>query len=107
MERAEITAALQLARRRHSALVAGDFESYSLDDDALADACAAVVALGADSLGRNDVPRLDELIALETQSRRLLETMMADASASLSALRKSRTAKGAYAAQERVSVNGV
>jgi hypothetical protein len=107
MERAEITAALEVARRRQQALVAGDFETYSLDDDALAEACAQVVALGADVLSRDDVPRLDELIALETQSRKLLEAMMAEASASLSALRKNRTAKGAYAAQERLSVNSV
>ena len=98
MERAEIGAALAVARRRHEAIAAGDFETYADDDAALAEACAAVVALGAGALNATDVPQLDELIALETQSRRLLESMMAEASASLASLRKSRAANGAYAA---------
>jgi hypothetical protein len=107
LEQPEIAAALAIARRRHEAIAGGDFEMYAAEDAALGQACATVVTLGAQALGSEDIPQLDELIALETQSRRLLEAMMNEASTSLASLRKSRTANGAYAANERLSVNGV
>lgn len=89
-----------MARTRYEAIAAGDFEAYAEHDGPLADACAAVVGIGAGQLGPADIPQLDELVALETQSRRLLEAMMADASTSLAALRRHRVANGAYRASE-------
>ena len=84
----------------------GDLDHYSSLDDALAGACAALVADGAGALTPADIPSLDELIALETQSRMLLETLMAEASARLGTLRDRGRTNGAYLRQERFSVNG-
>lgn len=107
MARAALEAALRTARARHSAISAGDYEAYDRDSELLAEACRGLVAGGAETFEQGDIPALDELIGLETQSRRLLEAMMAETRTSLDGLNRSRHAAGAYGAQERLSVNGV
>lgn len=106
MMHAGIAAALELARERHNALAEGDLDHYSSLDDTLAQACAELVSDGTGALTETDIPSLDELIALETQSRMLLEEMMAEASARLGTLRDRGRTNNAYLRQERFSVNG-
>ena len=101
-----LAAALEIARGRHRAITAGDYEAYHADDQRLAETCALLAAHGAGAFASEDIPLLDELIGTETQSKRVLETMMAEARASLDGLNRSRHAQGAYGAQERLSVNG-
>lgn len=103
----QLETALALARLRHTAIADGDNEAYASLDEALAEACAGL-ADGSDSrLSEVDISALDELIALETQSRSLLEAMMIETSGRLEALRNSGRANGAYLRSERFSVNGV
>ena len=106
MSQAEIGRALAIARERHTAIAEGDLDLYASLDGALAEACASLVSGGATSLTAADIPPLDELIALETQSRRLLETLMSEASERLDSLRKTGRANGAYMRHEHFSVNG-
>lgn len=107
MANAAISAALDVARARHTAVAAGDYEAYEALEGPIAEACAALANAGPGVLVAGDIPALDELIALETQSRRLLELLMAEATASMDSLRRTRRAAGAYWSQERLSVNGV
>ena len=107
MARPEIEAALAIARLRHVAISDGDNEAYAAQDEALGEACAHLLSNGPRGLTETDLPALDELIALESQSRELLETLMAQASARLESLRQSGRANGAYLRSERFSVNGV
>lgn len=106
MENPRITAALELARDRHRAIGAGDIEAYAALDEGLAAACAALTAAGVEGLTPGDTPAMDELIGLETQSRRLLEELMADASTRMAALRQNGRANGAYMRHEQASVTG-
>ena len=107
MAREGLEAALAVARLRHAAIADGDNETYADHGEELAEACGRLVAGGTASFGEEDVPMLDELIALETQSRMLLESLMAATSGRLESLRNSGRANGAYSRSERFSVNGV
>lgn len=107
MTNERIADALSIARERHQALVAGDADLYMSLDESLGLACRLLLGAGAEALTEHDVPQLDELIALETQSRRLLQALMDDASARMTELRRNGRANNAYAAHERFSVNGV
>ena len=107
MSQPRIAEALAIARARHEALLAGDPERYMADDEALGKACQDLLGAGAEALSALDIPQLDELIGLETQSRKLLEKMMDEASARMGELRRSGRANSAYRANERFSVNGV
>jgi hypothetical protein len=101
-----IAAALELAARRHELILAGEVEAFMALDDTLGAACAELLSAGADGLSAADIPELDELISLETQSRRVLETLMAEASARMAELARNNRANGAYLRHERLSVNG-
>lgn len=102
-----LAAALGIARARHGAIAAGDYDAFEANDGALADACKTLAGLGPGAFALEDIPALDELIGLETQSQRILQGLMAETRASLDGLNRSRHAQGAYGAQERISVNGL
>ena len=101
-----LAAALDLARLRHLAIADGDSDRYGELESDFAACCAALTG-GNSALGIDDIPVLDELIALETQSRWLLENLMAETSTRMESLRASARANGAYARSERFSVNGL
>jgi len=101
-----IEAALAIARARHDAIARGDLEGYSSRGDELAAACAVLAGAPAGYLTVAHIPALDELVALETQSRSILEGMMPEASSRLDSLRQSERANAAYLRNEQHSVTG-
>jgi hypothetical protein len=104
---ASVEEALAVARKRHAAIASGDVDLFMATDEELGQACKAVLGAGADALSAADIPQLDELIALETQSRRLLEQLMDEASARMGELRQNTRARDAYLRHEQFSVNRV
>lgn len=102
-----IERALEVARRRHVLIAAGDSDAYAGLDGELNVACDALLGPGAAFLTDADLPLLDELIALETQSLRMVQAMLVETGARMESLGQSRRANGAYARSERFSVNGV
>jgi|GEM_PF-3654399 len=101
-----IEAALALARERHEALQRGDHDAYEATGAAMAEQADALASAGAEALAPGDLASLDELIALETQSLRLVREILTETSAGLETLNRRRRARGAYGAQERLAVNG-
>ncbi len=94
--------ALRLARARHLAILADDFEQYDALSEPLAEACAALEAAPGAPPDRGI---WNELSALETGSLRALEAQAAEVSGRLEDLAsRSRTSR-AYARSERTSVN--
>ena len=89
--------ALEIARSRHSALREGDVEAYSALEDDLASACSSIET---PALSEADIPVLDELIGIETQSRGLLQSLMDETSARMENLQQHSRANSAYAAHE-------
>ncbi len=102
MPNATIEAALAVSRDRHNAIREGDLEAYSSLEEKLAAICSEVASQDLDEA---DIPVLDELIGMETQSRAILQSLMDDTSCRLDSLRQSSNANGAYLRSERVSVN--
>lgn len=101
-----LESALDVARRRHTLIAAGEAEAYGELEDALREACDRVAGPPAPPLEPADLPALDELIALETRSAELLAGMMEAVSVRMATLRHSGHANGAYARSEHFSVNG-
>lgn len=96
--------ALNIARERHNAILAGDFERYEALFGALEDACAAL----ADVAGQDaNAGVFDELSALETASLRALQDQASEVSGRLGDLASRGRSSRAYALAERGSVNGL
>ncbi len=94
--------ALVIARARHLAIREGDFERYESLGESLTSACMALESAPPSAAETGVV---DELLALETASVRLLEMETAAVSQRLVDLAaRSRTAS-AYQRTERLSVN--
>jgi hypothetical protein len=72
-------------------------------EDDLAEACKAVTS---SALGEAEIPVLNELIGLESQSRTLLQSLMDETSARLESLQQHTHANRAYSRLETLSVNG-
>lgn len=106
MANRSIAAALDIARARHDAIVGGDTDAFMADDERLRAACHALLGEVAEGLTALDIPQLDELIGLETQSRRILEQLMGEASQRMIELQRRGRANDAYTGHERISVNG-
>ncbi|MGE3076459.1 MAG: flagellar protein FliT [Dehalococcoidia bacterium] len=102
MSDALIEAALAISRDRHNAIRQGDLEAYASLEEQLATICSEVAA---QELTEADIPVLDELIGIETQSRAILQDLMDETSGRLDSLRHGSTANGAYLRAERLSVN--
>ncbi|MGE0600195.1 MAG: hypothetical protein AB7J35_13685 [Dehalococcoidia bacterium] len=98
-----LEAALAVSRDRHNAIREGDLEAYASLEESLASICSEVAS---QDLTESDIPVLDELIGIETQSRAILQGLMDDTSARLDSLRHGSAANGAYLRSERLTVNG-
>jgi hypothetical protein len=98
-----IESALTLARRRPTALREGAGGADASREDDLAEACKAITA---SALSEADIPVLNELIGVESQSRTLLQSLMDETSARLESLQQHTHANRAYSRLETLSVNG-
>jgi len=106
MAREAIERALVIARERHEAITRGDIDAYAGREEALTAACDVLISGNAEVFTAGDVPSLDELIALETQSGAVLQQLMDEASARLGTLRHSERANRAYLHHQWLTVNG-
>jgi hypothetical protein len=102
-----LEAALKLARERHGAILAGDEQGYAEGEAPLLAACEALLEAGTDGLEADQLPALNELLALETGSQALLQAMIRETRDAMDALNRNKHARDAYGAQERLSVNGL
>lgn len=95
-------AALTIARARHLAIREGDFERYDSLGESLFSACNA---LESAPYGAPEMRAIDELIALETASARLLQDETAQVSQRLVELASRARTMHAYGRSESFSVN--
>lgn len=105
MAREAVEAALIIARARHEAIACGDVDAFAGFDAEFGAASARLTGGGAANLAASDIPALDELIGLETQSRALLRALMDETSLRLDSLRQSGLASRAYLRHEQFFVN--
>jgi len=94
--------ALDLARQRHQAISASDFERYEALSQPLEQACAELAAMPAE-VGAAGV--FGELAALEAVSARLLDAEAAGVSGRLGELASRARTNQAYLRSEQFSVN--
>lgn len=94
--------AIDLARRRHTAICAEDFDAYDALGEQLATVCGALADVAFDG---PSLALLDELIALETASVRVVDGMASSVSERLAELSAKARTSAAYARSEWSSVN--
>lgn len=97
-------AALAIARERHDAILAEDFDRYDELGDSLLRACASLET-ASDPPAHPGV--FDELLALEVVSSRALQAQAAEVSERLGHLASRSRTNLAYQRSERFSVNGL
>ncbi len=96
--------ALLLARLRHVALANEDFEAYAAADAEMVEHCSRLGALARGVLSIEDRAALDELLALEQASSRMLNGMTSVVSGRLALLAARSRTNAAYLRAERSSV---
>jgi len=94
--------AITISRKRHQCLLEEDFEAFQAAGHELEATCRA---MELETLGDAYRGQLDELIALETSSMRLLETALGTTSLRMASLGVTGRANRAYQRHEQFSVN--
>ncbi|MEO8538878.1 MAG: hypothetical protein ABI577_03995 [bacterium] len=107
MQSPHVVAALELARARHNAIREEDLERYAASEDELIKHCAVLGMVDPLRQSLEDRAALDELMALETASLRIVERMSVDVSGRLAELAARSRTNSAYLRSERSSVNAL